>query len=182
MGVVNCSMEARRQHSLRQLHFANSKCFTQVYGNFPGDPMLEQHFDSSNPDSIPCTVKRVNGRCSCNVTKRNIIEQVLSMAKEQGIDTNTAAVMMADAASLVAHPITGHRCTLLLFCFCLFGWMAITIECSEERSSYNGLLQMAGRWAPMTPFEVMMERENFVSHLCKSSTPAYPRLLPANQH
>jgi hypothetical protein len=54
--------------------------------------MLEQHFDRCNPDSIPCTVKRV-----------------LSAAKEQGIDTNAAAVRMADEASLVAHPITGHR-------------------------------------------------------------------------
>lgn len=63
-----------------------------MYGNFPGDPMLEQHFDRSNPDSIPCTVKRV-----------------LTVAKEQGVDANAAAVMMADEASLVAHPITGHR-------------------------------------------------------------------------
>ncbi len=54
--------------------------------------MLEQHFDSTNCDSIPCTVKRV-----------------LSAAKEQGIDTNAAAVMMADEASRVVHPITGHR-------------------------------------------------------------------------
>ena len=75
------------------LHFADAKCsLFQVYGNFPGDPMLEQHFDRSNPDSIPCTVKRV-----------------LTVAKEQGVDTNAAAVMMADEASLVAHPITGHR-------------------------------------------------------------------------
>jgi hypothetical protein len=66
--------------------------FLQVYGNFPGDPMLEQHFDHTNRDSIPCTVKRV-----------------LSVAKEQGIDTNAAAVMMADEASRVVHPITGHR-------------------------------------------------------------------------
>jgi hypothetical protein len=66
--------------------------FHQVYGNFPGDPLLEQHFDVSNPDSIPSTVKKV-----------------LSAAKEQGIDTNAAAVLMADQASRVAHPITGHR-------------------------------------------------------------------------
>ena len=45
-------------------------------------------------------------------TKCDIIEQVLSVAKEQGIDTNAAAVMMADAASLLPHPITGHRCVL----------------------------------------------------------------------
>jgi hypothetical protein len=54
--------------------------------------MLEQHFDRANPDSIPCTVKRV-----------------LSVAKEQGIDTNAAAVLIADEASRVVHPITGHR-------------------------------------------------------------------------
>ena len=66
-----------------------------MYGNFPGDPMLEQHFDPSNPDSIPCTVGRV-----------------LLMAKERGVDTNAAAVMMADEASRVVHPITGHRCVL----------------------------------------------------------------------
>lgn len=64
----------------------------QVYGNFPGDPMLEQHFDRSNPSSIPCTVTRV-----------------LSVAKEQGIDSNAAAVMMADEAAKEVHPITGHR-------------------------------------------------------------------------
>lgn len=38
---------------------------------------------------------------------------MLSVAKEQGIDTNAAAVMMADAASLLPHPITGHRCALI---------------------------------------------------------------------
>ena len=48
-----------------------------------------------------------------SATKCDIIEQVLSVAKEQGIDTNAAAVMMADAASLLPHPITGHRCALL---------------------------------------------------------------------
>ena len=37
------------------------------------------------------------------------------MAKEQGIDTNAAAVMMADNASLLPHPITGHRCVCALF-------------------------------------------------------------------
>lgn len=43
------------------LHFADAKCsLFQVYGNFPGDPMLEQHFDTANPDSIPCTVKRAS--------------------------------------------------------------------------------------------------------------------------
>jgi hypothetical protein len=47
-----------------------------------------------------------------SATKCDIIEQVLSVAKEQGIDTNAAAVMMADAASLLPHPITGHRCAL----------------------------------------------------------------------
>jgi hypothetical protein len=54
--------------------------------------MLEQHFDRSNPSSIPCTVTRV-----------------LSVAKEQGIDSNAAAVMMADEAAKEVHPITGHR-------------------------------------------------------------------------
>jgi hypothetical protein len=48
-----------------------------------------------------------------SATKCDIIEQVLSVAKEQGIDTNAAAVMMADAASHLPHPITGHRCALL---------------------------------------------------------------------
>ena len=48
-----------------------------------------------------------------SATKCDIIEQVLSVAKEQGIDTNAAAVMMADAASLLPHPITGHRCALI---------------------------------------------------------------------
>jgi len=67
-----------------------SRLVTQMY--FPGDPLLEKHFDRSDPDSIPCTVKRV-----------------LSVAKEQHVDTNSAAVMMADEASLIAHPITGHR-------------------------------------------------------------------------
>jgi hypothetical protein len=50
-----------------------------------------------------------------SATKCDIIEQVLSVAKEQGIDTNAAAVMMADAASLLPHPITGHRCVCALF-------------------------------------------------------------------
>ncbi len=59
--------------------------------------MLEQHFDRSNPDSIACTVKRV-----------------LSAAKQQGVSTNAAAVVMADEASLVPHPITGHRWRLRL--------------------------------------------------------------------
>lgn len=46
------------------LHFADAKCsLFQVYGNFPGDPMLEQHFDTANPHSIPCTVKRASGHC-----------------------------------------------------------------------------------------------------------------------
>ena len=101
MGVVNCSMEVTRHPFAPAAHAAPgshsgrlSHCDTchQVYGNFPGDPMLEQHFDLSNPDSIPCTVKRV-----------------LSAAKERGMDANAAAVMMADEASRVAHPITGHR-------------------------------------------------------------------------
>jgi hypothetical protein len=48
-----------------------------------------------------------------SATKCDSIEQVLSVAKEQGIDTNAAAVMMADAASYLPHPITGHRCALL---------------------------------------------------------------------
>lgn len=87
MGVVNCSME--------------------VYGNFPGDPLLEQHFDVSNPDSIPSTVKKV-----------------LSAAKEQGIDTNAAAVLMADQASRVAHPITGHRGALIIQWLVANGWAA----------------------------------------------------------
>lgn len=99
MGVVNCSMEVRPNpppplffDSARTDARGSRNTGQQVYGNFPGDPMLEQHFDRCNPDSIPCTVKRV-----------------LSAAKEQGIDTNAAAVRMADEASLVAHPITGHR-------------------------------------------------------------------------
>jgi hypothetical protein len=54
-----------------------------------------------------------------SATKCDSIEQVLSVAKEQGIDTNAAAVMMADAASLLPHPITGHRCAL----FFEFAWL-----------------------------------------------------------
>jgi hypothetical protein len=83
---------------------------------------------------------------------------VLSVAKEQGIDTNAAAVMMADAASLLPHPITGHRCALFLE---LLGCVAMTLELSEDRSSFNGLSRMAGQWAPVIPFRTTIGREDW---------------------
>jgi glutamate dehydrogenase/leucine dehydrogenase len=69
------------------VHAANEQ-----YGCLPNDPAIERHFDSRRPDSLFA-----------------VTQQVLANASVEGITPTESANRLADAASLVPHPIWGHR-------------------------------------------------------------------------
>jgi glutamate dehydrogenase/leucine dehydrogenase len=80
-------------------------CANEQYGHLPDDPAIERHFSRDDRESV------------FQVTKR-----VLDRAQRDGITTSRAANELADEASLVPHPLWGHRGRAIIRGLVATGW------------------------------------------------------------